>query len=236
VGDHVARRRELLRVAGALVAVKGCSGLSIRALATAAGCSTGTVTYYFANKDDITAALADRIFDAVAVWPERAKASTEVEKVIAQMLRSVMTLETQAWSIWFRLLEDAGHSAQLTNVIRARYLQFRSEFADAIRLGQNQGGIRNDIAAEFLADQICAMADGWLMSAPIEKERFTSARREALVDAALKLIDQRLKLGVDGAKTAAQLHDAHHGSACRCVSARFQLHNLQVHSDPPSTE
>ena len=177
-----------MSAAGTLAAREGYDGLSIRGIATAAGCSTGTVTYYFASKGDVVAALAEEIFDVADIWPQRAKASPEIDQVIAHMLRTAMTLEGRAWSIWFHLLVHAARNPKLSGLIRRRFEHFRTALAEAMRLGQVNGRIRVDVEPDLLADQITAMADGWMMMAPIESKRFASARRDALVATVLTMI------------------------------------------------
>lgn len=51
--DHEARRAQLTAVLLDVVDERGLEGASIRALATAAGVSIGTVQHYFASKDEL---------------------------------------------------------------------------------------------------------------------------------------------------------------------------------------
>ena len=57
VGDRDAKRKELLGAAISVIAQDGFAGASLRKVAERAGCSTGTVTYYFANKEEMMAAV-----------------------------------------------------------------------------------------------------------------------------------------------------------------------------------
>jgi hypothetical protein len=54
--------------------------------------------------------------------------------------------------------------------------------------GQSQGVIRNDIAADLLADQLCAIGDGWMLNFPLEPKRFKPKRVNALLDATIVMI------------------------------------------------
>src|SRR5689334_4432055 len=52
-GDREAKRADLLKAAIAVIAQDGFAGASLRKVAQRAGCTTGAVTYYFANKREM---------------------------------------------------------------------------------------------------------------------------------------------------------------------------------------
>ncbi|WP_030565546.1 TetR family transcriptional regulator C-terminal domain-containing protein [Streptomyces aureocirculatus] len=60
----------------------------------------------------------------------------------------------------------------------------RDLLASLLATGQARGAVRADIPADLLA----ALCDGWMMMFPIEPDRFTPDRVQALLDAALTLI------------------------------------------------
>jgi len=187
VGDHVARRRELLIAACKVISREGYAGLSIRKIAAAAGCSTGTVTYYFSSKRAVVVALTEDMFDAVAASSLRAAASTDIYEGLAQKLRSFMNPESSV-AVWLHLIVRAGHDSRIGAVIRRRYKELRDAMADALIRGQAKGQIRKDVDADLLADAICAMMDGWAINAPIDPERFTGGRNDRLVNLVATMI------------------------------------------------
>src|SRR5215471_17583898 len=63
VGDREARRTELLNAAISVIAQEGPAEASLRKVAERAGCSTGAVTYYFANREEMMAAVIESQFD-----------------------------------------------------------------------------------------------------------------------------------------------------------------------------
>ncbi|WP_240152312.1 TetR/AcrR family transcriptional regulator [Streptomyces mobaraensis] len=62
-GDHEARRADLLEAAASVIAREGYASTSPRQVAQRAGCTTGTVTYCFANKDELVAVVTRSRFD-----------------------------------------------------------------------------------------------------------------------------------------------------------------------------
>ena len=73
-------------------------------------------------------------------------------------------------------------------MIQKRYAQFRRKLTSLLESGQAQGVIRADIPADLLADQVCAIGDGWAMMFPVEPERFGRGRIHDLVNAAMAML------------------------------------------------
>lgn len=187
VGDREARRAELLDAALAVIAEEGYAGASLRKVAERAGCTTGAVTYYFANKEAMMAEVIESRFDHF---------DTLLEVQDRQDIRAGF----QLWLDWMRdessdermaglqLLAHARHEPALAAVYQRRYGRYRDTLTAILARQQRQGLVRDDIPAEVLSDQLCAMGDGWMMLLPIEPERFEPERVKLLLDATMALI------------------------------------------------
>src|SRR4051794_14114192 len=68
VGNRDAKIGELLQAAREVVAREGCAGASLRKVAEHAGYSTGAITYYFADRDDLLAKLVEHLFVEFDGW------------------------------------------------------------------------------------------------------------------------------------------------------------------------
>jgi AcrR family transcriptional regulator len=72
--DHETRRRELIEASWKVIAAEGLEGVTMRKIATEAGCTTGRLTHYFADREAlILAALqvsnkatSNRVNDIIA--------------------------------------------------------------------------------------------------------------------------------------------------------------------------
>jgi AcrR family transcriptional regulator len=190
VGDREARRTELLNAAISVIAQDGFAEASLRKVAERAGCSTGAVTYYFANREEMMAAVIESQFD---VFDAMLRLSDGDDKIdvgggLKRWLDSLSINGGGDWVANFQLLSLARHEPALADVYQRRYARYRDVFASMLAKGQRQGTIRKDIPADLLADQISAMGDGWMMLFPIEPERFQPSRIKALIDATMTLI------------------------------------------------
>lgn len=189
VGDREAKRAELLAAAISVIAQEGYAGASMRKVAKQAGCTTGAVTYYFANKEEMVFAVAQSLFDQFDTMLDSDNESIDVRAIIQKWLDWTSLNETDTWLAMFQLLAHARHEPAFASVIQQRYVRFRHGLAAIVKKGQAQGVIRNDISADLLADQLSAMSDGWMMMLPIEPERFEPGRAKALLDALITLIE-----------------------------------------------
>ena len=188
VGDHNAKRAELLSAAITVIAHEGYAGASMRKVAQQAGCTTGAVTYYFANKEEMVTAVAQSLFDEIDTLLEINQERIDIKAIVGQWLDSIGGDEPNGWLAWLQLLAHARHEPAFASVIKQRYARFRQVFTSVLEKGQSQGLIRTDIAADLLADQVSAISDGWMMMMPIEPERFSAERGQSLLNALITMI------------------------------------------------
>ncbi|WP_208960579.1 TetR/AcrR family transcriptional regulator [Rhodococcus sp. ZPP] len=186
-GDPEVKRVELLKAATSTIAEEGYANASLRKVAQRAGYTTGAVTYYFANKEELVLALVESRFDRYDAMLEGIQAEAAIEALFERWLR-LTTSDPEFWPVMSELLAHARHDPALAAVYKQRYGRFREVYTSIIAAGQVRGTVRDDISADLLADQLSAMADGWALLFPLEPERFTPGRVRELVDAAVALI------------------------------------------------
>src|SRR4029078_7231215 len=80
-GGHEAKRRELLRAATSVIAEEGLANTSLRKVAQRAGCTTGAVTYYFADQGELVTSVADVGFDRFDAMLADAREEADIRKV-----------------------------------------------------------------------------------------------------------------------------------------------------------
>ena len=188
VGDREAKRAELLTAAISVIAQQGFAGASLRKVAERAGCTTGAVTYYFANKEEMVAAIAESLFDQFDAQLGRGLDRIDVKEGFRRWLDWTSARDPDAWLAGLQLLAHARQEPAFAAVYQRRYARYREALAAILARGQSRGLIRSDIPADLLADQLSAMGDGWMMMLPIEPERFQPARVQALLDAVIAMI------------------------------------------------
>jgi len=188
-GDHAAKRAELVKVAIAVVAQEGFSGASLRKVAQRAGCTTGAVTYYFENKEAMVLAIVEGLWDE---WDSYLAATEDdLKSGFERFLNWAKADESDPWLAGFQLIAHARLDPAFAAIYQRRYAHYRKTLARRLAKEQRRGKIRSDIPADLLADQLCAMADGWMIMFPIEPERFEAERMKTLLDAMIVLVSPR---------------------------------------------
>lgn len=188
IGDREAKSAELVEAARYVIAREGYAGASLRKVAERAGCSTGAVTYYFANKEEMVTKVAEALFDEFDGWLDEQSSSIDIRAIFDRMIVWTTAKRGDAWLVALHLLVRAAADPPLAKVFQRRYARFRRNLTKLLERGQSQGVVRGDIPADLLADQISAMGDGWGMMFPVEPERFGRGRMHELVNAAIAML------------------------------------------------
>lgn len=187
MGDRDARRGELLAAATTVIAQAGYANASLRKVAAHAGCTTGAVTYYFANKDEMTAAVIDALFDHFDDLLAQMADTGGLRQILTGYLQALYSADNQTALVLVELLTAARQQPMLARIVQARYAASRARLALILDKGQTDGTIRTDIPAEDIADQLSAIGDGWSLLLPIEPARFAPDRMDRLIDQTLRL-------------------------------------------------
>jgi AcrR family transcriptional regulator len=187
VGDHKAKRAELLAAAVAVIAREGYAGASLRKVAARAGCTTGAVTYYFANKEEMVTAVAENLFDVFDTLLEAKQDQVDIKTVLERWLDWMNADDPDPWFALFQLLVHARHEPAFAEVFQRRYGRYRRVLTSVLARGQREGTVRSDIPADLLADQLSAIGDGWMIAFPVETNRFKPSRVQGLLNAAITM-------------------------------------------------
>jgi hypothetical protein len=136
----------------------------------------------------MVSAVAQNLFDNVEALLEINRDQIDIRSLIHQWHQWISLDDPDSWLAWLQLITHARHEPAFANVIKQRHTYFRQVSTALLEEGQRQGKIRSDVPAELLADHISAFSDGWLMMLPIDPERFSAKRGQALLDAFIVLI------------------------------------------------
>jgi AcrR family transcriptional regulator len=198
--DHDERREELLEAVWRVIVRDGIEGTTIRAIAKETGWSTGVLSHYFADKDEIIASALRLAYERIASrWDEKLDGLTGVsalyELVVDNLpLDDERKLETQLlmnyWSMMIR-----GHD--LTARPRRRGPLLIDLLTRFVREGQEAGEIRLDEAPEDIAERLLGLIDGFSLHGLLNPDRLNDERQIALIGQEF----ERLKQGARAAKT-----------------------------------
>lgn len=186
MGDHDAKRRELLRAGIKVIAEVGYPGASLRKVAQEAGYTTGAIIYYFADKEAMVMAIIEYMFDGFDAKLDVGDKLDAFRKQFKSWIE--INLNSYGWLAGFQLLAKARHEPAFAAIYQARYASYRKYITTILAKLQVAGDVRTDIPADILADHIGSIGDGWTVMLPIEPERFAPERVDALIDSIITML------------------------------------------------
>lgn len=194
--DHNQRRAEIVRVIIKVIAEEGLSGTTVRSISRAGGFSSGVLSHYFSDKDDMIkfafGGVADMIFERIDRRLKSANGVQRIRIIIEEHLPIDVHDDETAVALAF--WEVAMHDAQLRGQFRSNYSRWREYLrreiaALAPQLSSDQVNERVDLAV--------AATDGLLVTFALDGEEYKKRRRESLVDALMAM------LGLEGRRDVA---------------------------------
>lgn len=164
VVDHAQRRRELVAATWAVVAAEGIEAATVRRIAEEAGCTTGRITHYFADKEEVLVAALRQVHRAAgkrmlaAIGPRSGLAALRAVLAEALPLDQERILE---WRVWLAFWGSAATSASLQGEQHERYREWRALLKRVLATAQQDGQLPAGIDLDRLVDQIVALVDGF---------------------------------------------------------------------------
>jgi TetR/AcrR family transcriptional repressor of bet genes len=189
VVDHEERRAELRDAVWRLASRDGLEAVTVRAVADEAGCSTGALVHYFADKEDLLLfafrTVADRVMRRVAAAEER---TTDPLELVRAMLVEGLPLDRERQAevrVWFAFLGLALTRPALARDQRLTYRAWRDRVAERLAEAKEQGVLRADVDPETQAAALVGLVDGLAVQATFEPRALGAERQLELVDACL---------------------------------------------------
>lgn len=189
-GDAARNRDQLLRAAGALIAVRGTS-LPLDQVARSAGLSSGTLYRNFSSRRDLMCALFDVLHDELDVVVDRIEAAPSGWQAILAYVDGVLAITAEHPEI-----------SQVMAYMREHDPGYRAGSAHWDRVGEQtaararaEGSIRADAAATDLAYLPHLLVP--LMRWPEPQRGYLLARMRALLLDGLRGSDQREPMPTD---------------------------------------
>lgn len=160
--DPEQRRREIVDACWQSVVADGIEGATMRRIAELAGCSTGRLTHYFADREAILVAALETVHEQAGA---RMLAVTRRRHGLAA-LRAVLLealpldeVRTREWSVWLAFWGRAAVDDRLRAEHERRYAEWRALLRRTLRQAVTAGDIGAvDLAVE--TDRLVVLVDG----------------------------------------------------------------------------
>ncbi len=186
--DHTERRRTFANAAIEVIGTQGLDAVRLTDVARVAGATTGSLTHYFNDKDQLIAAALEEVISQASQRGARASGS------ILEMVSSFLPLDEEgqlASRVWLAFFDRALTSDTLAAIHRQYYDEFQSSLIE--RLSLESSAPREQLA--MLADAIIAIVDGLLVRATLDPEGWPARKQIDHLDLMLRsLLGDTIKL------------------------------------------
>ena len=136
--DHDERRQELIEASWAVIAAEGLEGVTMRKIATAAGCTTGRITHYFADREALILAALSAVNAATSA---RIDALLQQDKPVFERLlaaaHEALPLDAARlleWKVWIAFWGAATVTPALAKENESRQQEWLTAITPLIAL------------------------------------------------------------------------------------------------------
>jgi AcrR family transcriptional regulator len=164
-------RERIVDIASAVVAAEGLHGASFRAIAAAAGVSTGLITHYFEDKQELMVAVLRRNNELAAKRVRGATATGTASERLRAAVEAVLPLDPtrrREWQVWVAMWGEASLGGELAAGFRAGWTGLRRIFRDLLQQACREGELRAHIDVPYEADRLVTMLAGLGLLAGVE--------------------------------------------------------------------
>jgi AcrR family transcriptional regulator len=178
------RRIEVAKAAWQVIIREGLDRTSMRAIAQELGSSTGVVTHYFRDKEELILFALGLVFENVAAEMEaRAQGQQGIDR-LEQMMFVALPLEQidrDDWKVWVAFLGYSIGREHLVQEHRKRYDLLRQIISQELADLQTAQLIRADLDLTLEANALIALVDGIGTGVVICPEQFSATQQQYLV-------------------------------------------------------
>ncbi|HJZ01934.1 MAG TPA: TetR/AcrR family transcriptional regulator [Streptosporangiaceae bacterium] len=192
VVDHAQRRRELVAATWAVVAAEGIEAATVRRIAEEAGCTTGRITHYFADKEEVLVAALRQVHRAAGKRMLAAIGPRSGLEALRAVLAEALPLDQKRileWRVWLAFWGSAATSTSLQAEQHQRYREWRGLLKRVLATAQ----LSADIDLDRLVDQIVALVDGFGLQGVLDPQHpqleQLASRLNGAVDALIRAAD-----------------------------------------------
>lgn len=198
--DRADRREELARAVWTVALSSGVDALSVRRVADAAGCSLGTVQYYFPTKQSMLEyafhlSLEQTLQRILGIIQEHRAQPMLAFRLSLESLLPLTPESAAEGEIWFGFMGLALSEERLRRMARLGHSRVVEELVDLARAAQRNRDIGERYSPEAVVTEMLALVDGLgfleLYHGP---GRLTPRRMTQIVDNRLESLSHDLAL------------------------------------------
>ena len=188
------RRIEVAKAAWRVIVREGLDRASMRAIAQELGSSTGVVTHYFRDKEELTLFALEQVFASVLEDMKVCAQGREGIDKLEQIIFSALPLtasDRDDWKVWIAFLGYSTGREHLIKEHQKRYEFLRQILSQELAELQTAKLIRADLDLTLEANTLIALVDGIGTGVVINPEQFSAEEQKYLVRRHIKTLVKR---------------------------------------------
>lgn len=183
--DHDARRRDVAAAVWAVLAREGFDGLTLRAVASEMGATTGLVTHYYAGRDALVRHALDLLHERTdAALADLAEGEVGLAALRARLLGVLPGPGDVVSRIWVSFWGPALADPVLQRGEAARYDRWRTSLRPLVQQAFDRGELA-PADPQAVVDLLTSATHGLVVQVLVDPAAFPAARREAAIDTLL---------------------------------------------------
>jgi AcrR family transcriptional regulator len=175
----------IIEAAAKVVATRGVHGATVRAIAAEAGVSTGYLTHYFADKDELMVRLLRHTIEQAGQRVQAASATGDAIARLRAATEAVLPLDAvrrREWQVWVAVWGIASPGDELGNGFRAGWQGLRSILRDLLERAAAEGRLRSGVDIEYEAERLTTTLAGVGLLAGVESRRAVRAAAQRMLE------------------------------------------------------
>ena len=185
ITDAVAVRQRILTATWHVIASEGIQSVSMRRVARAAGSTTGLITHYFKDKDELVTRAYRTVLDRMlADAAERIAAPGTVTDRLLAAVEAIEPTDPQMRQFTIVLLNfwaQAAFNPAFARACQQDYRRWRRLIGGAIRDGIAAGELRADTDVRTLCDLLTLVSDGFSVGLTLTPRLYPAGHRRVVL-------------------------------------------------------
>lgn len=183
-GDHDQRRQDVAEAVWAVLRDKGLEGITLRAVAREGGFTTGVLSHYFQDKDELLHFSISHVFDQMdARWSAIIAANPPLE-AIRQITAGILPSTEQSrleWAAWLGFIARGPWSPAFADLRERRTTRIRAIIRQLIEKAIAAGEVDPSVDPADRADALVGFVEGMCIVNTSVDGKDLDGRRSQLV-------------------------------------------------------